>query len=339
MNNCFLVDWFSATCKLETYSQVFDILGIDLEQNPFTSKRNGIHGFRTGLYMGGISIYFDNATDPSLVWVEMSGSGCRTFETVSSKSFLDLFRLCYPKSKRDKPFFHLSRLDIAYDIYTDPFLLDRMKYARDCSCIVSALGSSQLVEDINLNAGAPIEYTYRCLYFGSMKSELMFRLYDKRLERQRSDIPSWYRLEMQLRNDKAIEFTLNYCKFVLDDESLTIGNIFCSYLDKYLSVRERGSDSNARRWRVADWWSEFIKGSMKLHQLEKKETSYNMLGVMSFVQRQCGNSIDVLVQTIGIDGLLKLVSERSSELSPEQLALINDYHIMESGQNEWSGNV
>lgn len=326
MDNCFLVDWFSATCKLSTYSLIFDVLGLDLCKTPFEDKKYSLNGFHKAVYYGGISVYFDNSQDEDLVWVEMSGQGCRTFETFSSKSFADLFRLCYPPSRSEKPFFHLSRLDIAYDIFDDPFLFDRMKFARDSSVIVSQLSESLLEEKAKIICGSPTEYLGRTLYFGSPKSDLRYRLYDKRLERGREDIDSWYRFEVMYRNDKAAEVALNYCHYVLDDESLTIGNIFCSYLDKYISVRERGTDSNPRRWRVAPWWSEFIQKTVKLKKLEKKETIYNIDGYMYNFQRQSGNTFDVLYQTIGYDGILRLVRERSSELNPFQIDAIHRFN-------------
>lgn len=336
MDNCFLIDWFSATCHLEYYDQLFGVLGIDLSKYEFVRKDHSLHGFRSGVYHGGISIYFDNSQDDTLVWVEMSGSGCRTFEEISTKSFSDLLRLCYSSRRDEKPFFHLSRVDVAYDIFDDPFLFDRLKYSVNGSLIVSGLSECLVEEKSKIECGAPIDYTGRTIYFGSPRSELRFRLYDKRLERMRDDVESWYRFEIMLRNDRAAELAYNYCHYVLDSESLTLGNIFCSYLDKYLSVRDRGSDSNPRRWRVAPWWSEFIKKAVKLRRLDSKPTSYNIYGVMSFVQRQAGNSIDVLLKTIGVEGLSKLIRDRQSDLTPEQISVINEYHsLYDVNNNSW----
>ena len=97
--NCFVIDWFSASCVLDAGTSWIDMLPIlGLEKcNPesFTDGW-GHHGYKKSRSNLGIRIYYDFIEDDNVVskryWVEMSGRGCRTFETLSTKTFTDLFK-------------------------------------------------------------------------------------------------------------------------------------------------------------------------------------------------------------------------------------------------------
>lgn len=346
--NCILVDWFSAVCFLEDYNELFPILGLVSAECDRFKDGTGRYGFRKCIYLvdtsdksRGIFIYYDYYEDselegsglPRRVWLEMSGMGCRAFESLSEGvTFLDLLKKCVVDRPDDEPFFKINRLDIAYDIYNDPLLFDRVKAARADGCIISALSSSQLVEDVELVGGKFPDYIGRTLYLGSAQSEIRFRLYDKKLERHRDDIESWYRWEVQLRREQALRF----CEalFTLSKgETPNIGECYKALLDNYVRIVKRDpNDSNYRRWASPVWWQRFVNHTLKFEHLSKKGIEYNLLSAVYLVEHQYGNTIDTILKTLGEAALIELVKNRSQELNFKQLNAIRLYQ-MEQGSD------
>lgn len=320
-DNCYLIDWFSASCCVDDYSEIFDILGFNsLEVCSSFQSGYGHHGYGKSLYLNGLYIYHDYYDDPRRCWVEMSGTGCRTFETYSEGvTFSDLFRRCVG----DEPFFKLNRVDLAYDIYNDQLLFDRMKSAVSSGCVISKFGSYELTEGQKLQGGLSCpDYVGRTMYFGSSKSELLFRLYDKKLERIRDDIDSWYRWEIVFHREKALELVTNLLSS--DD----VGAVFSAYLNEYISVRERSfTDSNYRRWNVPDWWRRFVQTSEHINYLSKKDESYNVYNAQFLIEHQYGNTIDVILQTMGADSLIDLVNSRAQKMNLKQLNAVRLYNL------------
>lgn len=325
--NCYLIDWFSASCKLDDYTELYNHLGFYGEECNAFKDGYGHHGYTKCVYYNGIYIYYDYPAEPGRVWLEMSGTGCRTFETLADGvTFIDLFRLCLGED----PFFTVNRVDLAYDIYDDPLLFDRVKNASESGCIVSQFGQAEIQESYNLIGGSYTrDYIGRTLYFGSAKSELRFRLYDKRLERKRDDLSSWYRLEMVFRRSLAVEFIDNLFSY----PDINMGSIFQGYVDHYLRVVERSKDSNYRRWSTPDWWSRFVFNASCIHKLEKKTSSYNILNAQYLVQNMYGNTIDVILETLGISGLVQLVEERESNLTYDQVNAIRAYKMQQGSDS------
>lgn len=322
-SNCYLIDWFSASCVLDDFFDIFDILGFGLDVVSSFQDGYGHHGFGKSMHFEGIFVYYQYYTGEPRVWIEMSGTGCRTFETYTDgKTFLDLFRL----SVGSEPFFSLLRVDFAYDIYDDPFLYDRMKSARDSGCIISSFDQSEINETIKLKGGEAVpQYLGRTMYFGSKSSEIRFRLYDKRLELKRDDVDSWFRFELLFRRLSALDFVTNYVRAV--DTGCSVGDVFTAFVGDRISVRERNfADSNYRRWAVADWWLRFVNTSLTIKHIEVKDQSYNVLNAMYLASNMYGNTFDVLLQTIGVDELVKLVRNRAQQLNVKQLEAIRDYH-------------
>lgn len=322
-NNCYLIDWFSASCLLDDLFDIFDILGFSTEVVSSFQDGYGHHGYSKSMHYDGIFIYYQYYTGEPRVWVEMSGSGCRTFETYTDgKTFLDLFRL----SVGDLPLFSLLRVDLAYDIYDDPFLYDRLRSARDSGCIISSFDQSEIDETVKIKGGEAVpQYLGRTLYFGSQTSEVRFRLYDKKLERCRDDLSSWFRFELQFRRAAALDFVTNYVRAM--DLGYTVGAVFSSFVGDRISVRDRNFvDSNYRRWAVAEWWQRFVNTSYIIKHIEVKEKSYNVLNAMHLASTMYGNTFDVLLQTIGVEKTVQLVRDRAQQLNVKQVEAIRDYN-------------
>ena len=76
-DNKILIDWLSFTSKIHSPESIIDMLG--LTGCKFTLTY-GMQGYQDRLIFDGISIHYNSCRNEG-VWVEMSGQGCRAFET------------------------------------------------------------------------------------------------------------------------------------------------------------------------------------------------------------------------------------------------------------------
>ena len=120
INDCkVIIDWLSVTSKCYSVADFIDLLGM---QNAPWIESKGARGYRKRMYFECISIHFDGNDS---VWLEMSGQGCRAFETFGTGDYNSIFALCEISD------FHLTRLDVAFD---DRFLPE--KDGEKCSGIL-----------------------------------------------------------------------------------------------------------------------------------------------------------------------------------------------------------
>lgn len=307
-DNKILIDWLSFTSKIHSPESIIDMLG--LIGCKFT-ETYGMQGYQDRLIFGGISIHYNSRRNEG-VWVEMSGQGCRAFETYCNYNdgFLYLFE--YFKEYPDE--YHVTRLDVAYDDFKN--VIPIKSFSKD---ILNKNYVSRFKDDsmtVTCSAGR-VGYTIDC---GSRKSDIKFRIYDKSYERGYRDEEhfDWNRFEIQMRNDRA----LNFIKF-LDTENL--GQIFCGVIINYLRVvKPDKQDSNKRRWATKKWFKDFIGHAERISLFTKCETDYNLFKCEDFVYRHCGNALDTLIEIKGTDTVLKELKERKPEKSQKYIQLINE---------------
>ena len=78
-----LIDWVSITSKIHSPANFIDLLGL---RDVTWETVHGAHGYRDRLYWGCISIHF-NGRDDMGIWLEMSGQGCRNFESFGTGDY------------------------------------------------------------------------------------------------------------------------------------------------------------------------------------------------------------------------------------------------------------
>lgn len=103
--NLVIYDWLSFTSKVHTPDQLIAALG--LSHVPWTETK-GARGYRDRKYFSCISIHYNGRSDMG-VWVEMSGQGCRTFESLSKVGWEGIFSFIRDNGLK------ITRLDVAYD--------------------------------------------------------------------------------------------------------------------------------------------------------------------------------------------------------------------------------
>lgn len=318
--NIILIDWFSFTSKIDSTDSILRLLGLDYPLIKFQDL-GGMHGYKDRLYFEGISIHFNGSEKMNLdgsVWVEMSGQGCRAFEQYSSHKDW-IFILTQIFNAPDD--YHITRCDIAYDDWSGVLDIDQLR--RESS-------KHNLVTKFR-DYGVDRSYVNNdcTLYFGSKKSDVLFRCYNKAAEREREDeIEHWIRFEIQLRDEYAEKFLEEFYY------SGCLGQTFAGVVKHYLRfVKPSRSDSNKARWSTRKWWERFVSDVESISLYTKKETDYNEYKLHEFVVNNAGNAVDTFITIFGEDKLLDDLKHRRTSLSAKYKQLI-DKHKLQDLKNQ-----
>ena len=294
-----LYDWLSFTTKRSDPYYIVDLLG--LSHVPWETTK-GARGYQSRLYFNCISIHF-NGRDDMGVWCELSGQGCRAFETLSSLpgKWEDLFRTITENHM------NITRLDVAYDDHTGMLDLDEIIQDTRRKEYVSKSDYWEIVES---SKGQTVQ-------FGSPQSDVLIRIYDKARERNCPAGEHWIRCELQLRRERAIAFT---------KLGLSIGQSFCGVVINYLRfVEPMDGDSNKWRWPLKPYWGEFLGSANKISLYESPGLEYNLDRCERYVIRQAGNAIDAYIQIHGVDAFLEELKHRPVQRNPKYDRLVEEY--------------
>ena len=322
-NNLFLIDWLTFVAHGDTVEYLKWLLGLDSPSIPWETTEKFRNGYPLQTYWNGITISYgaDDERfykDPTKVrrdmgiCVNLSGKGCRAFETYGSGDWNRLFSyLCrdtdviareHLQFKR----YNITRLDIAYDDHIG--LLDMQQLERDTrersyvsrAKYAEVIWSDRQEEDIQ---GMTIQV-------GSDKSDIKIRIYDKAAERGFKG-QHWIRCEIQIRDKRAktaVEH-IQHHGHLCDTASGILRN--------YLTYRIPTEDSNKSRWPIAPYWERLLLNMEKLSLWAKPGEEYNISKTEYWLCKQYGQAIVVLSQLEDPDYLV----DKCRELYPvEDLA-------------------
>ena len=305
-SNLILFDWLTFTSHADSPESLMQLLG--LEKVPWQKMEKGRNGYRQRYFFENISILFDGAEKMG-VCVDMSGTGCRTFETYSQISWLELMDiLVYGTGD-----YNVTRLDMAFDDRTGILDIDDLREDTDDHLYVSRSRTWK------------VEYGSQgtTIYHGSPKSDMYIRIYDKAAERGLDNV-HWIRVEMQMRDEIAKGFI----------DGLMIhptGVQFRGVLHNYLRyVVNPGTDENMSRWPMAEYWDQLLEGVQRITCWSAPGTEYNEFHLSNFVLNQAGNALDCYLRIFGIEDLIRELGRRSVKMSPKYQRLIDKYQLIES---------
>lgn len=290
MENCILFDWLTFTSKCDSTSSLISLLG--LESVTFEERPRGRNGYRSMMSFEGISILYDGREDMG-VCVDMSGSGCRTFETYSSSSWDDLFSLILT------PDYNISRLDVACDDHTGLLDIDVLRDDTDDHHYVSKARTWEVQYG---SAGTTI-------YHGSKKSDMLIRIYDKAAEQNLEE--HWVRVELQMRDAIATGFLQGMSRVE------PLGPHFCGVLFNYLRYVSPQDDVNMSRWPMTDYWQNFLQTVQRIRCWSAPGVDYNVWHLSNFIINQVGNALDCYIKIFGVDDLVRELGKRSIRPSPK----------------------
>lgn len=321
--NKIIFDYFSFTVKnLPEPEYIIELLG--LEDINFIDNF-GCRGYQHRYYYDGISIMFGGREE---VWCEMSGQGCRVYESYGN---CDWFGLAY--WVLNNPDAHMTRIDVAYDDFNGVLDLDLIyndviagNWVAKCRHIYPQVGYT-----VNGRDG----FTIMC---GERGSNISCRIYDKAAERHREDeFDHWVRCELQIRHkhaDKFINLLLSDTKSVFGvkiDDNKRLDCLYFSVLNNFLRFIDNDVNSDTNRWRkpLSQHWSAFIDSykNYRISLYSAPGVDYNIMRLENTVRDQYGGMIYTYIEIFGTDELRNQVSKRAPYLNKKYVQLLESERL------------
>lgn len=312
--NRIMYDWLTFTSKIHSVPDLVQLLG--LSDVPFENAK-GRYCYADRLTYDGINIYFNGADDMGIC-VELSGQGCRNFETFGNGDYNSIFRLINENYdiKSDNRKMNITRLDVAYDDFMGLLDLDYLMKSVQLGDYVSRLK----------RAGCHWDNQQGCtVYHGSERqSSVYVRIYDKLVEQVKirnknidPAIKHWVRCEIQMKDICAKGFI-----------SLG-GDIRKNYfevLNNYLRYVISSDDSNKRRLGISPQWLNFIESWESVSIFDKPGMQYNVLNLDNYVTNQLSGAIITYASTVGIDTFLQNIvdARKGKKLNPKYEKILKE---------------
>lgn len=317
MENSLLYDWL--TFSLPDFSEPETLAFLHLPSH--LSWQTGLGSrlfYQQRRFFSGISVHSTFcSSDPDQApcrlnagcCVEMSGQGCRAYETYSGESMADLVARVRAAG------FSVSRVDIAYDDFSGVIDLQHMSYQAQHFQFTSRLQARKIVDASEFS---DLELSGLTVSHGSKSSRIFIRCYDKRVERNAFNIfPHWVRFEIQLRDENAIGFL---------DCPGDLGSKFSGLIRQYLLYRDPvPGDTNKRRWPVSSWWEKFLGDAAAFSVASKKDLDYNKDRFDAFVYDHMHNVIQCAVLCDGPLAFLRRVFGFSEDMPSKYQRLVSQF--------------
>lgn len=308
--NVFLIDWLTFTVKGSSVDQVKSLIGL-VDQAVHWEVLGGCNGYPQSEFYAGVRIMY-GASDDMGICCNMSGQGCRSFETFGMGDWIKLFDILVSLGDN----INITRCDLAFDDHTGVLDLERIQ-----------------ADTNDGNYTAKFRW-WKCeygsegisMYYGSPQSKIRLRIYDKAAERGFEN-QHWIRVELQLRDgnaDSAVRYLYS---------GMAISTVFTGVLRNYIQFREPNDlDSNKSRWPLANYWAKFLDGAAPLTLWVKPGVEYNLFNLQRFVIEQAGNAISCYVAIYGFAGLADRLSEfKPMHKLPAKYQLLLDLAAREGG--------
>ncbi len=273
-----IVDFISFRVRSVPDDDIFSFLGIF---DPLDWRVGGacFNNYLDSLHYGHITIGL-NGTKGFDYYVNLSGQGCREFEDLMPEGWSweqFIFRLAADERVT------FARMDVAGDERDGFFTIDRLdrhikqnKYATRCKTL------------------SLTKYGREIVYVGSAQSQVLMRIYNKKLERgydpEDDDGRPWWRCELQLRDD--------YCRqFIADWKFYGIGEAYAGHCKNHIRWLSKPNDKeNSQRINTARWYSDFLGQCEKLKFTAKVGSEYNLSKLERYCVRASGSSMVTLVK-------------------------------------------
>lgn len=314
------VDWAQATFKsVKNPQKIIEIIG--LEYDDFVEVESGMYGYKKQLRSGSISILYDGSDDMG-IHLQMTGQGCRQYETSSSLDWKGFFLKCF---EYDATF---TRIDIAIDdiayvgeklYFTLPMLIRKLKDGE----VRSRFKKAKYITTVRIEDGEELGST---LYFGQPSSDIQLRFYEKNYERLavgkelEEKLTGWNRTEIQARRERANALAL----YILNEDQ--IGTIAAGVLRNYISFCVRDNDTNKARWKVCKWWDKFL-GDVEPLKLTLIAPDKTIERTIAWLDNSVAPSLAMVFTALDgdLDKIKELIINGQERMTKEQLRLAKEY--------------
>lgn len=297
---------FASPCADET--DVFYFLG--LQNINFVRMRSFVQNYDYGFFYEGIKIAFGTGQYKS--YVSISGKGCRVLEDLKGKSFDWLEFLKQIVNDFDPSF---RRIDIACDIDDDLVTPEKcIKYYAKHQFAGLARHVEGYIFDRN-------EFQV-----GSVKSNVLVRIYDKALERGYKDSlidgHRWTRVEMQLRAAASQQFIFEFL------QGKDLFKYFSGHLMSFCRFTTKPNDKkNSQRLPTAPWWLKFCNDAEKICFVSHPGSDYNLNKLNRYLNDYAARSIKTMLYLQGTDNFVKHFTDSKIKFTQDQTYLLKNARV------------
>lgn len=308
MQNQVIFDWVTIRSRIDTPQTMLERL--KMKEDCHFEVCKGRYGYRDRLAWDNISILYNGREDMG-VCLEMSGQGCRAWETFGSGDYDALFA----DLEQEPEEYHITRLDVAYDDHSGIIPMGKLLSDARNEHYVSKAKRGNMLLGLGDARGED------SITLGSRTSLVLLRIYDKARERGYLDGRHWIRVELMLKDERALAFL---------QEMATggIGTTFQGVLANYCRfVEPSGEDSNRWRWPMRQYWADLLDAAAPIRLYTKPGAEYNMLNLETFVLTQAGGAIYTYLECYGVQRLAQALKDEKVQLklNPKYRRLLDQY--------------
>ena len=347
--NKIIIDWLSVTFFDVTPDYIKSLLGLDTPDIDWRDELCYRNGYPRQASFSNIAIRYgaenaDNWTSDNIktadqkvridmgIQLDMSGNGCRAFETYAYGGQLGedawyklLSDICALGASA-----HFTRIDLAFDDKPpigEKGILPIRCIAEDTRCC-NWTGPAKKW-NIQESGDQDNHLHGLTIYIGSPKSMIRMRIYDKAAERGFDSSVHWVRVELVHRHDRAqaaVQEILNRG---------SIGEVMCGVLRNYCCYREEGIDSNKSRWPIADYWEKLLGEIPRIRLFSAPGEEYNFKKTEDFMIAQWGQAIQAYYQIHGsVVSLLQVSRKAHPDLKPKYKKAIEEAKLQAKREQE-----
>lgn len=320
--NNILIDWLTFSCKDISPEDCMKILG--LEKVSWRSEFGSKLRYEKRFVFQHIQIHYTDSKEKKFnegLCCEISGQGCREFESFSSVSWEYLI---YQIRSLDQ--YNFSRLDLAYDDFSGVLPLDQIVYQAQNFYFTSRSSHLDIMASADNLDSDCIGYS---VVHGKRCSNVLIRIYDKRVERKRWDLPHWVRCECQLRSDAALN-SIGHC---FDSSEIEIGAILAGIVRRYVQYRVPSADSNKSRWTLSPWYEDFCGAVASVSCYTSHNVEYNKHRMDAYAYDQNHNHTLCEIACDGVASYFRRLFSFSDPMPEKYMAVASDVHLLRREQD------
>lgn len=307
-NNVFLIDWLTFVSHVDSVDTIKQMLGLADPSIPWEDEIKFRNGYPRQCYWNNITISYgaeeeqfyadkSKARNDMGICVNLSGQGCRAYETYGKNDWFGLFSHFFLKDSN----YNITRIDLAYDDHIGILDINRIRYDVEDDNLVS---KSDFVKNI-WSKNRKKDITGLTVQVGSDRSAVLIRIYDKAAERDFDDGTHWIRTEIQLRQKRALVAAAEIFK------TRQVGRVASGILRNYITFRTPSADSNKSRWAIAPYWDRLLLDMGRISLWISPGEPYNFSKTERWLTHQCGLALLTYSKIHG--GLNDLVHFLSSQ--------------------------
>lgn len=209
MTNCFSIDFLTVNVKNISPQDLLSLFCSSVQNDEIIIDNfvhrdfGGLRGYSRSyafLDENFIRISYHHERLDFGVSIQLTGQGCKFLKSDDFIRFIQNLR-------KKNYLYHVTRLDIAYDDFNRVLPLNEMNDSV-CNFIDynTSLSTRILNTSVQQYSGGFNGIRYNNFVLGTRTSTGRVRLYDKRAEQKVEEMDYWYRLELELRQDKSHAF-------------------------------------------------------------------------------------------------------------------------------------